>query len=111
MLIVYGGRMKTLLRAENGREMGRNSLLFHPYGQLLLMYDVRANKKSWTDSYSTIFNKYDAFIGGEAMKLEDQNAIKIDDYENLDFNVAALHVKRQFPINLQAYFLNNTLSP
>lgn len=42
--------------------------------------DVKANKKSWTDSYSDILNKYDYFIVVEAMKVEDQNAIKIDDY-------------------------------
>lgn len=61
--------------------MGKNSLLFYPYGQLLLlMYDARANKKSWTDSYSGVLNKYDDFIVVEAIEVEDQKAIKIDDY-------------------------------
>lgn len=40
------------------------------------MYDAGANKKSWTDSYSAILNKYDDFIVAEAMKLEDQNGNK-----------------------------------
>lgn len=44
------------------------------------MYDARANKKSWTDSYSGVLNKYDDFIVVEAIEVEDQKAIKIDDY-------------------------------
>lgn len=66
--------------------MGKNSLLFYPYGQLLLlMYDVKANKNSWTDSYSGIPHKYGDFIVAVAIEeVEDQNAIKIDDYgENI----------------------------
>lgn len=77
-----GGTEKT----KNKAKMGRNSLLFHPYGQLLLlMYDVKANKNSWTDSYSGIPNKYGDFIVvAVAIEVEDQNAIKIDDYgENI----------------------------
>lgn len=49
------------------------------------MYDVKANKNSWTDSYSGIPNKYGDFIVvAVAIEVEDQNAIKIDDYgENI----------------------------
>lgn len=55
--------------------------MFHPYGQLLLlMYDVRANKKNELIHILASLNKYDDFIVVEAIEVEDQNAIKIDDY-------------------------------
>lgn len=55
------------------------------------MYDVKANKNSWTDSYSGIPNKYGDFIVvAVEIEVEDQNAIKIDDYgENIPFFLSA----------------------
>lgn len=64
------------------------------------MYDVEANKKSWTDSYSSILNKYDDFIVVEAIEVEDQNTIKIDDYgENIlpfSASVRQIYIKSFF---------------
>lgn len=54
--------------------------------RLLLMYDVRANKKSWTRLIHIPASLINTTIlsAVEAMKVEDQNAIKIDDYgENI----------------------------
>lgn len=44
------------------------------------MYDVRANKKNELIHILASLNKYDDFIVVEAIEVEDQNAIKIDEY-------------------------------
>lgn len=73
------------------RRCEENSLLFRPTAQrLLLMYDVRANKKSWTRLIHIPASLINTTIlsAVEAMKVEDQNAIKIDDYGE---NILRLH--------------------
>lgn len=58
--------------------------------RLLLMYDDRANKKSWTRLIHIPASLINTTIlsAVEAMKVEDQNAIKIDDYGE---NILRLH--------------------
>lgn len=84
------------LYVDGGEEKGRRSREKIVYcfvltaQRLLLMYDVRANKKSWTRLIHIPASLINTTIlsAVEAMKVEDQNAIKIDDYGE---NILRLH--------------------
>lgn len=73
------------------------------------MYDVGANKKNELIHILASLNKYDDFIVVGAIEVEDQNAIKIDDYFLFFWSPTRLPLAEQHKKLLGQFFLTTVV--